>query len=122
VPANARVVPWLSYEHVMPAADVVVCHAGHGTVARALDAGCVVVACPAAGDMNESAARLDWAGCGVRLPRRLIGPRALRLAVRRALAEPALRTRARELAAWSAEHDAGAQAVEAIEDTSADTN
>jgi UDP:flavonoid glycosyltransferase YjiC (YdhE family) len=122
MPPNARVVPWLSYEHVMPAADVVVCHAGHGTVARALDAGCVVVACPAAGDMNENAARLDWAGCGVRLPRRLIGPRPLRLAVRRALSDPRLRARARELSAWSAGHDGGAAAVAALEEYVRRTN
>jgi len=122
IPANARVVPWLSYEHVMPAADVVVCHGGHGTVARALVAGCVVVACPAAGDMNETAARLDWAGCGVRIPRRLVGPRTLRFAVQRALAEPDLRARARELAAWPASHDAGTAAVATLEEHVRRTN
>ena len=30
--------------------DVVVCHAGHGTVARALASGCAVVAVPSAGE------------------------------------------------------------------------
>ncbi len=115
VPPNARIVPWLSYAAVMPACDVVVCHAGHGTVARALEAGSVVVACPAAGDMNETAARLAWAGCGVRIPRRLVAAGPLRLAVRRALAEPGLRARAGELAAWAAGHDAGAQAAAALE-------
>jgi UDP:flavonoid glycosyltransferase YjiC (YdhE family) len=116
VPPNATIVDWLSYEQVMPHCDVVVCHAGHGTVARALAGGAVVVACPAAGDMNENAARIAWAGCGVRLPRRLVAPRPLRLAVRRALDEPGLRARALELARWSAAHDAGARAVAAIEE------
>src|SRR5439155_438002 len=37
VPPNARLVDWLSYSRVMPRCDVVVCHAGHGTVARALE-------------------------------------------------------------------------------------
>ena len=78
--------------------DLVVCHGGHGTVARALASGCAVVVVPAAGDMNENAARVDWAGVGVRLPRRMVGARGLRLAVGRALARPALRARARELA------------------------
>jgi UDP:flavonoid glycosyltransferase YjiC (YdhE family) len=82
---------------------------------RALSSGCVVVACPAAGDMNENAARLDWAGAGVRIPRRLVGPRALRLAVERALSEPALRARARELAAWVAERDPADRAAELLE-------
>ena len=70
----------------MPHCDVVVCHAGHGTLVRALASGCAVVACPAVGDMNENAARLDWSGAGVRLPRRFVAPRPLRLAVERALA------------------------------------
>jgi UDP:flavonoid glycosyltransferase YjiC (YdhE family) len=43
---------------------------------------------PPRGDQNENAARVEWAGVGVRLPRRLLGPRSMRLAVRRALAEP----------------------------------
>jgi len=115
VPANARLVEWVSYERTMPACEVVVCHAGHGTVARALTSGCVVVAAPAAGDMNENAARLDWAGAGVRIPRRLVSPSAVRLAVGRALTEPALATRARELAAWAEAHPAGPRAAELLE-------
>lgn len=115
VPANTRLVEWVSYARTMPACDVVVCHAGHGTVLRALTSGCVVVACPAAGDMNENAARVDWAGVGVRLPRRLVAQRPLRLAVGRALREPALRSRAGELAGWAREHDAGATAAAALE-------
>jgi UDP:flavonoid glycosyltransferase YjiC (YdhE family) len=115
VPANARLVDWVSYSRTMPRCDVVVCHAGHGTVARALASGCVVVAVPAAGDMNENAARIDWAGVGVRVPRRLCNPSAIRLAVERALATPALRNRARELAEWSSKHDAGARAADLIE-------
>lgn len=116
VPPNARLVEWLSYARTMPACDVVVCHGGHGTVLRALTSGCVVVALPAAGDMNENAARLDWAGCGVRIPRLAATPRALRLAVGRALGEPSLARRARELAAWSAAHDAGDRAAELVEE------
>jgi UDP:flavonoid glycosyltransferase YjiC (YdhE family) len=114
-PANARLVDWVSYSRTMPRCDVVVCHGGHGTVARALASGCVVVAVPAAGDMNENAARIAWAGVGVRVPRRLCNPSAIRLAVDRALATPVLRTRARELAAWSSKHDATARAAELIE-------
>jgi UDP:flavonoid glycosyltransferase YjiC (YdhE family) len=65
--------------------------------------------------MNENAARLDWAGAGVRVPRRFVSPRILRLAVERALAEPSIRGRARELAAWAASHDAGAAAAGLVE-------
>jgi UDP:flavonoid glycosyltransferase YjiC (YdhE family) len=116
VPANARLVEWVSYSRTMPRCDIVVCHAGHGTVARALEAGCAVVAVPAAGDMNENAARVDWAGVGVRLPGRYTSPRGLRLAVGRALAEPARRRRARELSAWARAVDPPAVAAQLVED------
>jgi len=119
VPRNARLVEWVSYARAMPASAVVVCHGGHGTVVRALSSGAVVVAVPAAGDMNENAARIAWAGCGVRVPRLAVGPAALRLAVGRALGEPALSDRARGLAAWADEHDAGAQAAELVEELAA---
>ena len=121
VPANARVVDWIVYSREMPRSEVVVCHAGHGTLARALSCGCAVVACPAVGDMNENAARLDWAGAGVRLPRRFVGARTLRLAVERALCEPSIKERAAELAAWSRAHDPGARAAELVEQLAART-
>jgi UDP:flavonoid glycosyltransferase YjiC (YdhE family) len=115
VPGNARLVDWVSYSRTMPHCDVVVCHAGHGTLVRALSCGCAVVACPAVGDMNENAARMDWAGAGVRVPRRFVGPRTLRLAVERALGEDSIKARAEELAAWNRAHDAGAAASALIE-------
>ena len=116
VPANARVVDWVSYAQTMPHCDVVVCHAGHGTLVRALSCGSTVVACPVAGDMNENAARLDWAGAGVRVPRRFIAPRPLRMAVERALEDRAIRARARELGAWSVAHSAGGTAAHLVEE------
>jgi len=115
VPPNARLVEWLSYARAMPACDLVVCHGGHGTMARALASGCAVVIVPSAGDMNENAARVEWAGVGVRLPRRLVGARGLALAVGRALARPHLRTGARGLQAWAARHDGAARAARLVE-------
>jgi UDP:flavonoid glycosyltransferase YjiC (YdhE family) len=115
VPENARVVDWVSYSRTMPQCDLVVCHAGHGTLARALASGCAVVACPAVGDMNENAARLDWAGAGVRVPRRFLSPRVLRLAVGRALDDPSIGDRTRELAEWAAAHDSGEAAARLVE-------
>jgi UDP:flavonoid glycosyltransferase YjiC (YdhE family) len=115
VPSNARVVDWVSYSRTMPLCDVVVSHVGHGTLVRALASGCAVVACPAVGDMNENAARVSWAGAGVRVPQRFISPRPLRLAVERALEEPSIRARARELATWADAHDAGATAATLVE-------
>jgi UDP:flavonoid glycosyltransferase YjiC (YdhE family) len=115
VPANAMVVDWVRYSSVMPQCDVVVCHAGHGTLVRALASGAAVVACPAVGDMNENAARVDWAGAGVRVPRRFVSARVLRFAVMRAIEDPSIRERAREMARWASEHDSGAVATALIE-------
>jgi UDP:flavonoid glycosyltransferase YjiC (YdhE family) len=112
-PANAVVVPWLSYSRTMPACDLVVTHGGHGTLMRALSCGCRVVVSPAGGDMGENAARADWAGVGVRLPRRFCTPVGVRLAVRRALGLP--RARAEAVARWMAAHDARERACAEIE-------
>ena len=115
VPANARLVEWVSYSRTMPRCDVVVCHGGHGTVLRALTSGCAVVVVPAGGDMGENAARLDWAGLGVRLPQRLLSRGTLRLAVERALADRAMRARVRAVADWAAANDGTVRAAEALE-------
>jgi len=114
--ANTRLVEWMSYSQTMPQSAVVITHAGHGTLVRALASGCAVVAVPHAGDMAENAARADWARVGVRLPWRLLSPATLRLAVRRALADTERRARARELAAWAAEHDSLGRAAQLVEE------
>ena len=72
VPANAELVDWLLYSQAMPAADVVICHGGHGTVARALAAGRPLLVCPSVGDMAENAARVAWSATGLSVPRRLL--------------------------------------------------
>lgn len=115
VPANARLVEWVSYAKSMPMCDAVVCHAGHGTVARSLACGVPVVACPAAGDMNENAARVAWAGVGVPLPRRLVTARGVRWAVKRVLGEPRYREGAERLKRWNERHDGAAVAADAVE-------
>jgi len=115
VPDNARLVEWLSYSRTMPRASVVISHAGHGTVARALESGCPVLAVPHSGDMGENAARIDWAGLGVRLPWRFLSPATLRLAMRRVLDDPSFAERARALSAWAATHDGATTAAELVE-------
>jgi UDP:flavonoid glycosyltransferase YjiC (YdhE family) len=116
VPDNARVVDWVSYARAMPRCRAVVCHAGHGTIARALACGVPVVGCPHAGDQAENAARVRWAGLGVSLPRRFHTARGMRLAVRRLLDDPRYAERAGAIARWSAANDGAAAAAEAVEE------
>jgi len=115
-PANARLVDWVSYARTMPLCDAVICHAGHGTVARALACGVPVVACPAGGDMGENAARVAWAGVGVSLPRRFTTPRGVRVALRRLLGDPAYAERAGRLREWAERHDGAVVASEVLEE------
>ncbi len=97
-PGNARVVEWLSYSQVMPLADLVITHGGHGTVCRALSAGVPLVCCPAVGDMAENGARVQWAGAGLMLPGRLTSAGSLRRVVRRVHQDPRFRIGASEIA------------------------
>jgi MGT family glycosyltransferase len=97
VPANAVVVDWLSYSQVMPLASLVICHGGHGTVARALAEGVPVLVCPAIGDMAETGARVDWAGVGLMLPGRLLAPGPLRWAAQRLLGDKRFAAHAAEV-------------------------
>jgi UDP:flavonoid glycosyltransferase YjiC (YdhE family) len=115
VAANTRLVEWISYAQTMPRCDLVICHAGHGTLVRALASSCRVLAVPHVGDMGENAARVDWAGAGVRLPWPLLSPPTLRLAARRALRHRPLGKRAAELGAWCAAHSGPARAAELVE-------
>jgi MGT family glycosyltransferase len=115
VPANTRLVEWISYAQTMPECDLVICHAGHGTLVRALASGAVVLAVPHVGDMAENAARADWAGVGVRLPWPLLTPQTLRLAVRRALASPERAAAVQRIAAASGVDAGPARAADLLE-------
>ena len=116
VPANAVCVDWISYTQAMRVADLVVCHGGHGTIARALSAGVPVLACPAIGDMTENGARVQWAGAGLMVPWRLAGPGPIRWAMRRLLAEPRFAARAREFATWAEGQDGAERGAELVEE------
>lgn len=115
IPANTRLVEWISYAETMPGCALVICHAGHGTLARALVSGAAVLAVPHAGDMAENAARVDWAGLGMRLPWGLLSPATLRLAVRRALGAPSLGVAARRLAAGTSVRAGAVRAADLVE-------
>ena len=112
---NTELVEWVSYSRTMPRCSLVICHGGHGTVVRALSSGAPVLVVPHSGDMGENAARIDWAGLGVRLPWRLLSPATLRLAVKRVLANESFATRALELAEWAVAHDGAERAADLVE-------
>lgn len=117
VPENAVLVDWIRYSQVMPLASLVICHGGHGTIARSLAEGVPLLVCPIAGDMNENAIRVAWSGTGLSMRWSLVGPKTVRLAANEILAEPSFEERASEIAAWNETHDgpaAGARMIEAL--------
>jgi UDP:flavonoid glycosyltransferase YjiC (YdhE family) len=116
VPENARLVEWAPYARTMPRCSLVITHGGHGTLARSLACGCPVLVVPHSGDMGENAARVGWAGAGIRLPWRFLAAAPIRLAVNMALERPRLRQRARELAQWAGRRDGAANAAALVEE------
>lgn len=117
-PPNAVVVDWLSYSQVMPRASLVICHGGHGTVARALAAGVPLLCCPHVGDMAENSSRVAWAGAGLMLPWRLLGSGPLRVATRRILGDSSFTQRAEEFRAWSRANDGAEHGAVLVENRS----
>jgi UDP:flavonoid glycosyltransferase YjiC (YdhE family) len=116
VPANAVVAEWVSFERVMPLASAVVCNGNHGTITWALAHGAPVLVSPAMDDDAEHGARVGWSQTGLMVPRALLRPGTVRLAVRRLLHEPRFRVRARDVAAWSRANDGAPRAAELVEE------
>jgi len=115
VPANGLLLDWLSYSQVMAASDVVVCHGGHGTLARALGLGRPLLVSPSIGDMAENAERVYWAGAGLTVPSRLRSGATLRWAVRALLEDDRYRRRAEEIAGSEWASGGAARAADAVE-------
>lgn len=112
---NVRVVASASHDRLIPHCAAMICHAGHGTMIRPLMHGVPVVCLPTGRDQPENAARIAWAGAGLRLsPAASAG--AIRKATARLLAEPAFRDSAARLGdRLRVETDGGVTAAERLE-------
>ncbi len=99
LPANVRVARYLPYDALLPRIDVLVTNGGYGGVQQALAAGVPIVVAGQTEDKVEVSARVGWSGAGVNLRTQRPRPDRVAGAVRRVLAEPSFRTRARALAA-----------------------
>ncbi|MCW2971101.1 MAG: hypothetical protein JWO23_2228 [Solirubrobacterales bacterium] len=104
---NTTVVRSAPHAQLFGETAVVVTHAGMGTVTRALAAGVPLVCIPMGRDQLDVAARVVYAGAGVRL-RPSAKPRAIGAAVERVIREPGFRTAAAHIGA-SINADAKAQ-------------
>ncbi|HST55195.1 MAG TPA: nucleotide disphospho-sugar-binding domain-containing protein [Solirubrobacteraceae bacterium] len=118
LPANARAVAFVPHRTVLPHAALVVTHAGWQTVNAALADGVPIVCVPDGRDQPENAARVVFAGAGVRV-RKQASPRKLRKVIAAALADPALKRGAARMAGALAREDGALVVADRLEQLTA---
>ncbi|WP_259190290.1 glycosyltransferase [Serratia sp. BIGb0163] len=106
LPANARVQEFISFEHWLPQAALLITNGGYGSINYALDQGVPLIVAGTGEDKLETAARVVAAGCGISLHTSTPDEEQLRQAVQQILAQPAYRQRAAVVQADYARHDA----------------
>jgi MGT family glycosyltransferase len=106
-PQNVTVRRWARHADVLPRCSAVITHGGHGTVIKALAAGVPLVVAPLGRDQPDIAARVVYAGAGLRV-RKNASTEALQAAIGRVLDDDRYRAGARRMAAvLAAERDDG---------------
>lgn len=86
VPENVIVVASAPHSQVFPVADLVITHAGHGTLMKALSHGLPVVCLPMGRDQNDNAVKIEFHGCGIQLSKKA-SPQRIRNAALRILVD-----------------------------------
>ena len=103
-PPNVEVVQAAPHRQVLAEASVVVTHAGHGTVLKALAAGVPLVCVPMGRDQKDNTVRVLRIGAGVRISKKAT-PHQIAAAVSEILENPHYASAARRFAAtlaWEA--------------------
>ena len=113
-PDNVELRDFVPHLAVLSEADVVMTHAGMGTVHSALAAGVPLVCVPQGRDQNDVAARVVHHGAGVRTGPGA-SPRKLREAVSSVLADPSYQRAAERFAEQFARQDGAARAADELE-------
>lgn len=88
--SNVRLVSYVPMSRLLPASDLVVCHAGSGTVLAALGVGRPLVLLPQAADQPANAAACLAAGVARVLDSEARSPEAIRAVVADAIVDPVL--------------------------------
>lgn len=105
---------WLSHERLLPHADVVVTHAGHGTVMSALAAGVPLVCMPMGRDQHGNAEQVERAGAGVCVEPE-VDAEQLRAAIDTVLSDRSYRSNAARLAESARQLGGGARLADELE-------
>ncbi len=105
LPPNVRLERFIPHDLLLPHVDVMVTNGGYGGVQQALADGVPLVVAGDSEDKPEVAARVHWSGTGVNLHTGRPSVAMVARAVRRVLARPSYRERARALQAEIAATD-----------------
>ncbi|MEE4408352.1 MULTISPECIES: glycosyltransferase [unclassified Serratia (in: enterobacteria)] len=113
-PDNARVREFISFEHWLPQAALLITNGGYGSINYALDHGVPLIVAGTGEDKLEAASRVVAAGCGINLQTSEPDEAQLRQAVQQILSQPIYRQRAALVQADYARHDALAAIAEEV--------
>jgi UDP:flavonoid glycosyltransferase YjiC (YdhE family) len=97
LPDNARLERFIPHDVLLPRVEVMVTNGGYGGVQQALAHGVPLVVAGDSEDKPEVAARVQWSGTGINLHTGRPSKAMVSRAVRRVLARPSYRARARAL-------------------------
>jgi MGT family glycosyltransferase len=114
LPPNVDVCAHAPHDALLPDARVMVTHAGHGSVMLALAHGVPLVCVPFGRDQPDVALRVERAGAGVTLSRRLLSARRLASTIGTVLEDASYRRAAQQLGTRLGADDAPAAAAREI--------
>ncbi len=114
VPENVSVMASAPHSRVFPLADLVITHAGHGTLMRALSHGLPLICLPMGRDQNDNAVKVEHHGCGIHLSPKS-DPGKIRKAILRILSEESFRKSAHSFQKDLHATDQRAMAIREIE-------
>ncbi|MBZ5855481.1 glycosyltransferase [Flavihumibacter profundi] len=92
-PDNVVIVKSAPHSQVFPLADLVITHAGHGTIMRALANGLPLICLPMGRDQFDNAVKVAYHQCGINLGRKS-GASTIRKAIVRLLQDPVFKQNA----------------------------
>jgi MGT family glycosyltransferase len=97
LPKNVRAAPFIPHTNLLPKCDVLITHAGAGTLITGIMHGLPMAMVPLFGDQPPNAERAAAAGAGIVLDQNALTPEAVRDAVRKLLEDPSYRENSRRI-------------------------
>lgn len=119
LPSNVRVTRFIPYGLMLEHATVFVTNGGYTGVTLSLAQGVPIVQAGMTEEKAEIAARISWTGVGLALGTTTPTPAAVRGAVLRVLADREIQAAVSRLQAEMAQHDAGREGAELLEQLAA---